>query len=62
MNRTIAATVILSLASIGLTGCGEQSKPSTKHELIIDTPSGTTTITTEKEVKDPPDKPATKTP
>ena len=62
MKRQIVATVILSLASIGLMGCNEQKKTSTTHELIIDTPNGTTTITTEKEVKETPDKPDTKTP
>lgn len=59
MKHLIAAAFILSVSSLGLLGCNE-TKSSTKHEMKIDTPSGTTTITTEKEVKETPDKPATK--
>ena len=54
--------VILSLISLGLMGCNEQSESSIKKETTIETPAGTTTITTEKEVKETPDNPATKTP
>ena len=54
--------VILSLISLGLMGCNEQSESSMKKETTIETPAGTTTITTEKEVKETPDKPDTKTP
>ncbi len=61
MKRLIAVAFILSVTSLGLMGCNE-SKTTSKHEMKIDTPSGTTTITTEKEVKENPDKPATKTP
>ena len=61
MKRLIAAALVLSVTSLGLMGCNE-TKSSTKHEMKIDTPNGTTTITTEKEVKETPDKPETKTP
>ncbi len=61
MKRLIATAFVLTVTSIGLMGCNE-TKSSTKHEMKIDTPSGTTTITTEKEVKETPDKPDTKTP
>lgn len=61
MKRLIATAFGLSVTSLGLMGCNE-SKSSSKQEMKIDTPSGTTTITTEKEVKETPDNPATKTP
>ncbi len=61
MKRLIATAFVLSVSSLGLTGCNE-TKSTSKHEMKIDTPSGTTTITTEKEVKETPDNPATKTP
>ena len=51
MKRIIAATLMISLVSLGLTGCNETSKSSTKRETKISTPHGTTTITTESEVK-----------
>lgn len=57
MKRIIAATLIASVASIGMVGCNEQSKSSTKQETTIKTPRGTTTITTEKEVKTTEEKP-----
>jgi hypothetical protein len=61
MKRLIASAFVLSVTSLGLMGCNE-TKSTSKHEMTIDTPSGTTTITTEKEVKETPDKPDTKTP
>ena len=61
MKHLIATAFVLSVSSLGLMGCNE-TKSTSKHELKIDTPSGTTTITTEKEVKETPDKPDTKTP
>lgn len=45
------------MAMIGMVGCTEESKSSTKQETKISTPRGTTTITTEKEVKTTDDKP-----
>ena len=57
MKPMIAATVIASLVSIGMVGCSEQTKSSTKQETKISTPSGTTTITVEKEVKETGEKP-----
>lgn len=57
MKRMIAATLIASLVSIGMVGCNEQTKSSTKQETKISTPGGTTTITVEKEVKKTGDKP-----
>ncbi|MEI8384090.1 MAG: hypothetical protein WCJ09_28515 [Planctomycetota bacterium] len=50
MNRMIAVLLFACLASVGIVGC-QQEKSSTKHEMKINTPGGTTTITTEKEVK-----------
>ena len=57
MKRIIAASVIVSVVSLGLAGCNETTKSSTKRETKISTPSGTTTITTEKEVKTTEEKP-----
>lgn len=56
MNRIISATLIAGLVSIATIGCQEE-KSTTKREMKIDTPSGTTTITTESEVKKTGDKP-----
>ncbi|MEK6261650.1 MAG: hypothetical protein AABP62_23875 [Planctomycetota bacterium] len=60
MKRVIAATLIASLVLIGIVGC--PAKSSTKQETKITTPGGTTTITTEKEVKKTGDNPPTVTP
>ena len=61
MKRLIAAALIVSVASIGMVGCTEK-KSSTKQEMKITTPGGTTTITTEKEVKKTGDNPPATTP
>lgn len=58
MKRAMAAALLAGLASFAVIGCNEQKKSSTIHEMKIATPGGTTTITTEREVKmtgdDPP--------
>lgn len=56
MKRVIAASLLAGVVSIGMAGCTEQ-KSSTKREVKINTPGGTTTITTEKEVKKTGDNP-----
>ena len=56
MKRMISATLIAIVVSIGMVGCTEQ-KSSTKREVEIKTPGGTTTITTEQEVKKTGDNP-----
>ena len=55
MIRVIAATLIASLVSINMVGCSDKS--SVKEEMKIKTPDGTTTITTETEVKKTGDNP-----
>ena len=60
MKRAIAATLIVSVVSIGLIGCTEKS--SVKQETKIKTPNGTTTITTEKEIKKTGNTPPATTP
>ena len=60
MKRVITAALIASVASIGLIGCTEKS--SVKQETKIKTPGGTTTITTEKEIKKTGDNPPATTP
>ena len=62
MNRIIAATLIAGLVSISLSGCSETAKSSTKQETKIATPGGTTTITTEREVKKTGEHPPAATP
>ena len=57
MKRIIATALIASVAIVGMVGCNEESKSSTKQETKISTPRGTTTITTEREVKTTDDKP-----
>jgi hypothetical protein len=49
MKRLIAATLLVSLGSLGLAGCTEK-KASSTTETTVTTPGGTTTVTTEKEV------------
>ena len=56
MKRMIAATLIIGLGSIGLVGCMEKSA-SSKREIKISTPGGTTTITTKLDVKKTGDNP-----
>ena len=62
MNRLFFTTLILGSLSLGLMGCNEENKSSIKRETTIETPGGTTTITTEKEVKQSPDKTTNETP
>ena len=57
MKRTIAVALIVSLLSAGLLGCGGETKSTIKQETKISTPSGSTTITTEKEIKKTGDNP-----
>ena len=57
MKRMIAATLMVTLVSIGLLGCGGQTKSTIKQETKISTPGGTTTITTERDVKKTGDNP-----
>jgi hypothetical protein len=49
MKRMIAAALVFSVLSIGIVGCTD--KTTIKRETKISTPGGTTTITTEREVK-----------
>ena len=56
MTATLIATVIIGLVSFGLIGCTEKTATS-KREIKISTPGGTTTITTKKEIKKTGDNP-----
>jgi hypothetical protein len=49
MKRILASLLVLSLFSLGSVGCSDMS--STKSETKPSTPAGTTTVTSEKEVK-----------
>ena len=49
MKTTIAVTLVISLLSLGMIGCTDTSKATTKTQ--ISTPGGTTTITTERTVE-----------
>ena len=51
MKRVIAAALMISMVSIVIVGCTDATKSSTKQETKITTPGGTTTITTEQDVK-----------
>jgi hypothetical protein len=55
MKKLIAATLILAVGALGAAGCAE--KTETKTESKISTPGGTTTVTTDKEVKKTGDNP-----
>ncbi len=49
MKRTLASALILGVCSLGLVGCGEESK--VKEKETVTTPEGSTTTTTEKKVE-----------
>jgi hypothetical protein len=49
MKKLIAAVLILAISSLGAAGCAE--KTEVKSESKTTTPGGTTTVTTQKEVK-----------
>ena len=49
MKRITTSLLALGIASLGFLGCAE--KTTTKSETEVSTPTGKTTITTEKEVK-----------
>ena len=50
MKRMIASVLILSLFSAGIVGCAKKES-TTRQETEMKTPGGTTTSTTEKDVK-----------
>ena len=60
MKHMIAATLVISVLSIGFVGCSD--KTTIKRETEISTPGGTTTITTEQEVKKTGDNPPSASP
>lgn len=51
MNRIIPALLFTALVSLSSIGCTDTKKADVKQETKINGPGGTTTITTEKEVK-----------
>jgi hypothetical protein len=55
MKRILASILGLSMFSLGIVGCGDTA--TTKSETKVSTPGGTTTVTTEKEVKKTGDNP-----
>ncbi len=55
MKRLVTSILICGIVSVGLIGCGEKS--TIKRETKISTPGGTTTVTTEQEVKKTGDNP-----
>ena len=57
MKTFIMLSLPLLALSSGIVGCAESDKSSSKQETQITTPKGTTTITTEKEVKKTGDAP-----
>jgi len=57
INRAMAAVIAGGLLLSGAGGCSDSNKSSVKQETKISTPKGTTTITTEKEVKKTGDAP-----
>ena len=61
MKRLMAATLMTSLSSIGMIGCSRTDNLSVKKETKIKGPEGTTTVTTETDVKTMGEKPPGKT-
>ena len=55
MKRILALMIGYGVISLGIVGCGDTA--STKTETKMSTPGGTTTVTTEKEVKKAGDHP-----
>lgn len=55
MKRILTTILGLSLFSLGIVGCSDTA--TTKSETKVSTPGGTTTVTTEKEVKKTGDHP-----
>jgi ABC-type glycerol-3-phosphate transport system substrate-binding protein len=55
MKRILALIMGLGVISLGLVGCGDTA--ATKTETKVSTPGGSTTVTTEKEVKKTGDNP-----
>jgi len=49
MKRTLASALILGVCSLGLVGCGEESKVEKKE--TVSTPEGTTTTTETKKAE-----------
>jgi hypothetical protein len=60
MKRIFASMLGLGLISLGVVGCADTS--STKTETKMSTPGGTTTVTTEKDVKKTGDHPPAERP
>lgn len=60
MKKLIAVPLLLSVFSLGMTGCAEKEKSTS--ETKISTPGGTTTITHETEVKKTGKNPPSTTP
>lgn len=55
--RLVFTVLVTGMLMFAVTGCKEEDKSSTKKEVEIKTPGGTTTITTEKETKKTGDSP-----
>jgi hypothetical protein len=55
MKNWIATALMIAVGSIGMAGCAE--KAETKTQIKTTTPGGTTTVTTDKEVKKTGDNP-----
>lgn len=51
MKSFIASIVSLAIVCIGVVGCADQNKSTSKTETKVSTPNGETTTTVEKEVK-----------
>jgi hypothetical protein len=49
MKRILASILGLGILSLGIVGCADTA--TTKTETKVSTPGGTTTVTTEKEIK-----------
>ena len=49
MKRTLASALILGICSLGLVGCGEESKVEKKE--TVSTPEGSTSTTETKKVE-----------
>ncbi len=55
MKRLMSSTLVLAVLALGFTGCGDETKVVEKKEIT--TPTGSTTVTTEKKIESKGDNP-----
>ena len=57
MKRFVTSVLAVSFLAVGLAGCNDTDKSTSKAQTTISGPGGETTITTQKEIKQTGDNP-----